>query len=427
MSAGAKSGENGSFNSLHSSRYSLIFLILFGFEDCDTHSSERENLLSGWLKKFYNSQKTDLKPWVFCDGSKGFSYIEGPGITTKTPRMQMASFLESLMGMPSASTSMLLVVVYVRRIDRCFSALGSTDLTKICDEGSPPTVVKALDTAYIRCQELMPTDYPLAQSEGKGITKSGRYETESHGLTGDLKVDARRNFLCHMCLKIAKDGSPNGMNNDPTGVGFREFELLRKKHNFAPSRRPFNISNMPGEERWRVLEVEPTRAVGHRMKKEHPLQHPEVFEWKEAFRTPDMVTHFLTDPVGYCKRPDFFTGTCLEALLIKIHEADSLPDPGQVSMSELFDAIFNVVYNKLSDDTWTSAYESAHEYLQMFANEKPVPNIRTSPAKTILAACYLAVLMVSDDNVSCSMVILDGKKHFGGESFELGVAAHECP
>ena len=29
-----------------------------------------------------------------------------------------------------------------------------------------------------------------------------------------------------------------------------------------------------------VLEVEPTRAVGHRMKKEHPLQHPEVFEWK---------------------------------------------------------------------------------------------------------------------------------------------------
>ena len=155
-----------------------------------------------------------------------------------------------------------------------------------------------------------------------------------------------------------------------------------------------------------------------------------------------MVTHFLTDPVGYCKRPDFFTGTCLEALLIKIHEADSLPDPSQTSMSELFDAVFNVVYNKLSDDTWTSAYESAHEYLQMFANEKPVPNIRTSPAKTILAACYLAVLMVSDDNVSCSMVILDGKKHFNGESFELGkfecgsvllaynflgVAAHECP
>lgn len=29
----------------------------------------------------------------------------------------------------------------------------------------------------------------------------------------------------------------------------------------------FYISNMPGEERWRVLELEPTRAVGHRLKK----------------------------------------------------------------------------------------------------------------------------------------------------------------
>ena len=30
-----------------------------------------------------------------------------------------------------------------------------------------------------------------------------------------------------------------------------------------------------------------------------------------------------------------------------------------------------------------------------FAKEKPTPNVRTAPAKTLLAACYLAVLMVS--------------------------------
>ena len=30
-----------------------------------------------------------------------------------------------------------------------------------------------------------------------------------------------------------------------------------------------------------------------------------------------------------------------------------------------------------------------------FAKEKPIPNVRTAPAKTLLAACYLAVLMVS--------------------------------
>ena len=39
------------------------------------------------------------------------------------------------------------------------------------------------------------------------------------------------------------------MQNDPTGVGFREYQLLRVKHKFSASRRPFNISNMPGEKK----------------------------------------------------------------------------------------------------------------------------------------------------------------------------------
>jgi len=42
----------------------------------------------------------------------------------------------------------------------------------------------------------------------------------------------------------------------------------------------------------------------------------------------------------------------------------------------------------------------------MFAHESPTPNIRTQPAKTLAAACYLAVLLLSDDNVSCSLAQL---------------------
>ena len=34
------------------------------------------------------------------------------------------------------------------------------------------------------------------------------------------------------------------------------------------------------------------------------------------------------------------------------------------------------------------------------ASEPQIPNIKTHPVKTMLAACYLAILMVSDDNVS---------------------------
>merc|ERR1712216_452959 len=87
---------------------------------------------------------------------------------------------------------------------------------------------------------------------------------------------------------------------------------------------PFCISNMPGEERWRLLNLEPTRALGHRNNKEPPLRHPEVYEWqvpqaedhmllvccdgffsKNAFPSPEHVTRFLADPVPFCKSKTF--------------------------------------------------------------------------------------------------------------------------
>ena len=36
---------------------------------------------------------------------------------------------------------------------------------------------------------------------------------------------------------------------------------------------------MPGEERWRLLDLEPTRALGHANKKYAPLHSPEIYEW----------------------------------------------------------------------------------------------------------------------------------------------------
>lgn len=248
-------------------------------------------------------------------------------------------------------------------------------------------------------------DHEMGTLKGPGAVQPAKAETYCHNLTG--------------ALQVSKDGKWTGMDKDPNGVGFREFSLLAERHNFPPSRKPYNISNMPGEERWRVLDVEPTRALGHKLKREHPLHHPETKQWivsdpkntilmlscdgffsKEAFGSPDAVCRFLSDPAAYCKERTLFTGTCLKALLERLDETNKLPDPSTVDMATLVDKIRNVVYSKLSDDTWTSAYESAYQYLKMFAAEKPIPNIKTHPVKTLLAACYFAVLLVSDDNVS---------------------------
>lgn len=447
----------------------------------DDAATEKTCILKGWVKNFYDTQKPELKPWVMCDGTVKYSYVE---VTVKGARHnnEDASYADGKLfgvydGHGGKHASILL---RTKLAEEFYAVTKGLDEKALTAPGKPPKVIHALDEAYMNCQKAMPTEHPLAQSgstavaawvaskpdngasavyasclgdskcllfnsfngqipvvktkvwdfeqetlNGEGVEAVRRCETEAHGLTGDIV--------------IGKNGMPESMQNDPTGVAFREFELLRVKHKFSASRRPFNISNMPGEERWRVLELEPTRAVGHRLKKEHPLQHPEIFEWpmeksddmmlllscdgffsKEAFRSTDMVTEFLCDPELYCKRPDFFKGTCLEALLIKIKEVKSLPDPAKSTMLELFTGIHKVVFNKLSDDTWTAAYDSAYQYLKSFAMDKPVDNIRTAPAKTLLAACYLAVLMVSDDNVSCSCVMLDGKPRFDGQKWELG-------
>jgi hypothetical protein len=249
-------------------------------------------------------------------------------------------------------------------------------------------------------------DHEVATLKGPGVVANAKAETYCHNLTGALKMS---------------NGKWSGMDKDPDGVGFREYQLLAEKHNFPSSRKPYNISNMPGEERWRVLDVEPTRALGHKLKREHPLHHPETKMWtvkdpgstmlmlscdgffsKEAFGSPDHVTAFLSDPSAYCKRKDLFQGTCLKALLERLDETHKLPDPSTVDMLTLVEKIRSVVYSKLSDDTWTSAYDSAYQYLKKFAAEKPIPNIKTHPVKTLLAACYFAVLLVSDDNVSVS-------------------------
>jgi hypothetical protein len=141
------------------------------------------------------------------------------------------------------------------------------------------------------------------------------YETTPHGITGGIVR--------------SKSGEPVGMQNDPTGVGFREYELLRRRNRIPSSKDPKCMSNMPGEERWRLLDLEPTRALGHVGRKHVPTHCPEIYEWsipetqncmmlmccdgffsKSAFTSPEMVTKFLVDPIGFCHRPGDPIASC---------------------------------------------------------------------------------------------------------------------
>ena len=173
-------------------------------------------------------------------------------------------------------------------------------------------------------------DHEMGTIETAGEEAFLPYETTAHGITG--------------ALVRGKSGKAVGMKNDPTGVGFREYELLRRRNRLPSSKEPRCLSNMPGEARWRLLDLEPTRALGHVGKKHGPMPCPEIYEWsvdeserymmllccdgffsKSAFTAPEMVTRFLVDPAGFCHRPDFFKGTCVAALMKELREPSPLP------------------------------------------------------------------------------------------------------
>ena len=103
---------------------------------------------------------------------------------------------------------------------------------------------------------------------------------------------------------------------------------------------------------------------------------------------------------------------------------EPLPNPSKYSMGSLFKFIYRAVNSKLSDDAWKEAHDTAYQYLAAFAKQRPTPNIRTAPAQTLAAAAYLATLMVSDDNVSATIVMLDQHKLYHNPSFQLSTDSH---
>jgi hypothetical protein len=67
------------------------------------------------------------------------------------------------------------------------------------------------------------------------------YETTAHGITGHLKFNSK--------------GKAIGMGNDPTGVGFREYALLRARHKVPCTKQPRCIRSRPH------LSLSPTHLV----------------------------------------------------------------------------------------------------------------------------------------------------------------------
>jgi hypothetical protein len=72
------------------------------------------------------------------------------------------------------------------------------------------------------------------------------------------------------------------------------------------------------------------------------------------------------------------------------------------SMASLIKFIFKALNSKLSDDVWKHAHASAYEYMLAFAQENPIPNIRSLchplPAPSCYCTCSLLTISLHFSN-----------------------------
>ena len=255
--------------------------------------------------------------------------------------------------------------------------------------------------------------------------------TEVHKVTGAL-----RSSTSQQGVAITQ------MHNDARGTGLRELDLLCDLHPELENEMPRSVSDAFGKVSWRILDEEPTRALGHTQSQLHPLRSPEIYEWQleapdsllllllgagfisqNVFKSPDELSFFLADPEAFCKRSDFFVGTCMESTLSQDGRKLDLSSMTRGTMPQLFMAIHEIAKDFLTDELMLERNVSALRYLIQFAQQKPVPNVRTAPACTLLAAAHLAVLMLSQETMMCTLIMLDGGNMYGGKRFTLGHGA----
>lgn len=277
----------------------------------------------------------------------------------------------------------------------------------------------------------------------KGVERELEAITVAHRVTGPLRNVQR-----------GPGDTSTEMQNDESGTGLRESNLLCDIHPALENRKPRAVCDTFGNVSWHILDFEPTRALGHTAKSElHPLRDPEIYEWhlevpdhhvllmlgagfisNHVFKNPNAVAFFLADPAAFCKRPDFFVGTCLEKVVLSRGSpcdafgretgrtgglAINLSHMTRGTMPQLFMGIHETVKDLL-DECAMEMNVVALRYLIQFAQQKPVPNVRTAPASTLLAAAYLAVLMLSQETISCSIIMLDGGNFYGGKRLTVG-------
>eukprot|EP00802_Teleaulax_amphioxeia_P004685 Tamp_04689.p1 GENE.Tamp_04689~~Tamp_04689.p1 ORF type:complete len:264 (-),score=29.08 Tamp_04689:1750-2541(-) len=232
-----------------------------------THCTSR----AGWIRRFHSRQAAEDQPWILCDSTKDHSYvsttIKGARVSNEDTTFSDGRFFSLFDGHGGKAAA---------RVGRDQLAKHFHDLMKSGNRSAPaPKPVQALHEAFVRTQQAMPCRLPECNAGATAIAcwldkdnnKDGvplRIYVACAGdsqaivfnsLTGEIPEkkcrlwDAEMKTLDttgeegmlpyettpHQCtggLVRNEAGKALAMENDPTGVGMREYQLLRRQHRF---------------------------------------------------------------------------------------------------------------------------------------------------------------------------------------------------
>merc|ERR1711865_688980 len=109
----------------------------------------------------------------------------------------------------------------------------------------------------------------------------------------------------------------------------------------------------------------------------------------------------FANPVEYFASPELLSGTIVNCIC-----GDNAGAIAGMALQQKLDRIKNCVYGSLPDDMWQKAYNTSHTYAAAALGQGCLGSLSSNPQAVCEFATHVAVIMLSDDNVSAEVLVV---------------------
>jgi len=128
------------------------------------------------------------------------------------------------------------------------------------------------------------------------------------------------------------------------------------------------------------------------------------FESKLAIPDGNRIALLLANPTEYIASKNLMKDTIFNSIC-----GQKSGQMATMSNKDKIDCIKSTVYGSLPDEMWRRAYEISYNHVIGQLQSGALPSLASDPETVIQFATHVAVLMLSDDNVSSEILVITPK------------------